>query len=482
MSKRPSSEAQSKKLVALALQQYDFFHTQSGDVYGVGKDGPPIARFLRGGRLGLRAELANQYRLAHDGNVPSSSGMADAMLALEGHGMAEPTREAHLRVARTDEAIFVDIGDATGRAVRVDAGGWGIVSDYPVVFRRTSLTNPLPIPDPTGSVEELRALINVTDDSWPLLRAWMVAALYPSVPHPLAFLEGQQGSGKSTTGTIIAQLIDPSSAPLRSEPRDVESWHTAASGSWTVCLDNLSSMPNWLSDVLCKSATGDATVKRRLYTDGDLAVTSFRRCVILTSIDLGAIRGDLADRLAVIRLEPIAANTRRTDAGIQEAFKASSGRILGGILNLLSKTLALEPHLELRDLPRMADFGRIARAVDVATGTMPGGLEQYLSQRSSLAADVIESDPLASAIVQLMSEQDQWRGTAGALLEELEQQAGFSSGQRRPRAWPTSPKALGGRLRRLSPALSESGIEVEHDRDNTRTRQRIISIRKQAEG
>jgi hypothetical protein len=249
-----------------------------------------------------------------------------------------------------------------------------------------------------------------------------------------------------------------------------------------VCLDNLSSVPGWLSDVLCKSVTGDATVKRRLYTDGDLAVTAFRRCVILTSIDLGALRGDLADRLAVCHLEPIDGHARRTDAGIQTAFASASGRILGGLLSLLAQTLALEPRLQLDDLPRMADFARIARAVDVATATDPGAFDLYMAQRATLAGDVIESDPLASGIVELLHKQTRWRGTAGQLLDELEQQAGFNNGQRRPRSWPTSPKALGGRLRRLAPALEASGIAIEHERDNTRTRQRLITVTKQVEG
>jgi hypothetical protein len=481
MTKRPK-ESQSQQVVRMALDQYDFHQTPTGDVFAVAKDGPRIARFLRGGRLGLRAELANQYRLSQDGRPPSASSMADALLALEGHAMEQPIKDCHLRVARHGDAIFVDLGDSTGRSVKVSRHGWRIVSDAPVYFRRTSLTSPMPIPDPVGTADELREFINIADSSWPLLRAWLVAALIPVIPHPLLFLEGQQGTGKSTAGSIIAQTIDPSAAPLRSEPRDPEAWHTAAAGSWAVCLDNLSAVPPWLSDVLCKAVTGDAMVKRRLFSDSDLAVTAFRRVLILTSIDLGALRGDLADRLAVVNLEAIPGDARRTDASIHNAFTAASGRILGGLLNLLAQALALEPDLELDDLPRMADFARVARAVDVATGTMPGGLEQYLSQRTSLAVDVIESDPMAEAIVQLMSEQDQWRGTAGALLEELEQQAGFSSGQRRPRSWPTSPKALGGRLRRLSPALSESGIEVEHDRDNTRTRQRLISISNRAAG
>ena len=89
---------------------------------------------------------------------------------------------------------------------------------------------------------------------------------------------------------MLVDLIDPSPVPLRQAPRDADSWVTAASGSWVVALDNLSAIPPWLSDSLCRAATGDGNVKRALYTDADLAVLKFRRCVIVNGIDVGAVR------------------------------------------------------------------------------------------------------------------------------------------------------------------------------------------------
>ena len=54
--------------------------------------------------------------------------------------------------------------------------------------------------------------------------------------------------------------------------------------------------------------TGDGLVRRKLYTDSDLAVLAFKRCIVLTSIDHGALRGDLGDRLLLVDLERIAAD------------------------------------------------------------------------------------------------------------------------------------------------------------------------------
>jgi hypothetical protein len=48
-------------------------------------------------------------------------------------------------------------------------------------------------------------------------------------------------------------------------------------------LDNLSTVPDWLSDSICRAVTGDGDVRRKLYTDGEHAVFSFRRAVAITS-------------------------------------------------------------------------------------------------------------------------------------------------------------------------------------------------------
>jgi hypothetical protein len=45
-------------------------------------------------------------------------------------------------------------------------------------------------------------------------------------------------------------------------------------------------MPVWLSDAICRAVTGDADVRRRLDSDGDLAIFAFRHVVMLTGIDL----------------------------------------------------------------------------------------------------------------------------------------------------------------------------------------------------
>ena len=55
-------------------------------------------------------------------------------------------REVHCRVAEHDNAIYIDIGDATWSAIEITDTGWKVVDDPPVRFRRSLSTLPLPMP------------------------------------------------------------------------------------------------------------------------------------------------------------------------------------------------------------------------------------------------------------------------------------------------------------------------------------------------
>jgi hypothetical protein len=310
---KPSAASQ---LVEMALDRYHFGVTKDGQPYAV-RPGRHVVRMLRGGKNSLRAELSQAYYREHKKAAPQQA-LADALLVLEGMAQDQDPDQVHLRVAAADDVIWIDLGDAAETVVRIDPNGWQVVLDgVPVLFRRTGLTGALPHPQIAShashnsylsleSFDQLWWHINVAAADRPLVLACLIAALTdPESPHPILSLFGEQGTGKSTGCRRLVSLIDPSPVPLRKPPRDPEGWVTAAQGSWVVALDNLSHVPDWLSDSLCRAATGDGDVRRALYTDSDLAVFAFRRCIILNGIDVGALRGDLADRTLPINLDRI---------------------------------------------------------------------------------------------------------------------------------------------------------------------------------
>lgn len=446
-------ESASTALVRLALNGYRLGLSADDEPFAVPLSGPPIVRALRGGKGSLRATLADTYYTS-TGKVAPSQALTEALLTLEGRAQQQDAERLHLRVALVDGVTWLDLGDATGRAVAIDATGWRVAAAVPVLFRRTQLTGTLPTPQAGGSLDELWTLLNVTDAARPLVLAWLVAALLPDVPHPVLTLRGEQGSGKSTATRTLAALLDPSPAQVRKPPRDVDGWVTAASGSWVVGVDNVSTVSEWWSDALCRAVTGDGDVRRRLYSDADLAVFSFRRVVLLNGIDLGAVRDDLAERLLTVDLARIGETGRQLDADLTARWQDAHPRILGALLDLAAQVLGVLPRLNLERLPRMADFAKVLAAVDVVLGTK--SLKAYVGQAGDLAADAVDSDPVLAAIKRTITAP--WEGVAAQLLERL---SGVDDTRRAPKDWPKDARALTGLLRRRAPSLRRLGWVVD---------------------
>lgn len=445
--------SQAQVLMDLATARYTFAVATTGEPFAVPVGGPRIARMLRGD-ASLRAELAHAYYAEHD-RVASTTALADALRTLEGRAHQQPRQELALRIAEHDGCVVLDLGRPDGAVVVIDAGGWRITDSSPVLFRRTALTSELALPERGGRLDELRGLLNVTSASWPVLLGFLVAALVPSIPHPVLLLTGEQGTGKTTAARMLVSLIDPSGAPTRTVPRDVEGWAVQAAGSWVVCLDNLSQVPAWLSDALCRAATGDGLVRRMLYTDAELSVLAFRRVVMLTAIDAGALRGDLADRLVTVELERIDPHRRRLDADLEHQYRQAHPQILGALLDLLACVLAARPAVEVANPPRMADFALLLAAMDAATGT--DALDRYRGQGRALAAQVVDDDPVAAAIRDFVLSRGEWTGTAAQL-------AAAASPEHPGRDWPASGQAMAAVLKRSAPGLRAVGIEVEQVR------------------
>ncbi len=464
--------SQATILVEMAEQIYTLHRSATDEPYALPVEGPRIARMLRGRGGSLRSELAATYS-KDNGATPSSSALADAMMVIQGRALAAPIEPLHLRTARLDDTVWIDLGRPDGQALWITAGDWGTY-EAPVVWRRTRLTGPMPDPAEVPDVAALRRLLNIADDSWPLLLAWMVTS-WLGYACPILALLGEQGTGKSTGARWIVGAVDPSPVPLRTAPRDVESWVIAAAGSTVVALDNVSSVEPWLSDALCRAVTGDGMVRRALYTDDELSVVAIRRAVVLTAIDPGAMRGDLADRLLAVELDRITELARRADTDLDSRWAEVGPAVLAGLADLTAGVMAVLPGVRLDRMPRMADFARVLAAVDTVLGT--AGSKTYHGQRDQLAGDVIDSDPVATAVRSFAAAQAPWAGTAGDLLAELDHRRGEE--RQAPRSWPKTPRALSAQLKRCAPALRSVGVEIERGREaggSTGTRSRLISI------
>jgi len=120
----------------------------------------------------------------------------------------------------------------------------------------------------------------------------------------------------------------------------------------------------------------------------------------------------------------------------------------------------------------MADFAHILAALPVSPGTPPQStpLAIYLRLIDLLASEVIDGDPVATAVAELMAARQAWQGTATELLAALPRPPDS-------RGWPKTGQYLSGRLKEIASALRTMGIIIDHTRAANPRRTRLIQLR-----
>ncbi|MFE9626748.1 ATP-binding protein [Streptomyces sp. NPDC006527] len=454
-----------------AQAHFRYFRTADGTVYAQ-RNGHPVARPIRSqGTTGShRQEL--MVGLFRDGiGVFNGTAMKEALDLIEALALTEDVQPVHIRVAPGfDGATWLDLGRSDGQSVRIHPTGWDIRTPDPqeVCWRRTQLTGelPLPVKDTDGKgIDLLMRLCNfATAETECLAIAWLIGCLAPSVPVPAPFLTGPQGAGKSTGGRMLVRIIEGMSGDLRRAPKDEENLITAVAAGWVTALDNLSHMTPELSDAMCCIVTGAENVKRALFTDGDVFRVGYRRPLLLTGIDVGVIRPDLAERLLPLRLER--PRVRRTEAELWSDFAEVLPVILGSLLDLTVQVRAAEADIPT-DL-RMADFAHLCAQLDAATGL--GALAAYRASLDDLNDDVIEGDLLAQTVLKHAADVDPGTEQRMTSAEWLHCLTGLYTGEDfrpLPKGWPTTGKVLSDRLKRLQPTLAARGVLIDWGRTKT---------------
>jgi hypothetical protein len=173
---------------------------------------------------------------------------------------------------------------------------------------------PLPVPERGGLVEALRSFPNFSNQTdFVLVVAWLLAALRSGGPYPLLAISGEQGSAKTVLSKLLRALVDPNVAAVRALPREKRELMISNNGH-VLAFDNLSGLSPWLSDALCRVASGGSFAVRRLYTDDEEVLFKVARPTLLNGIEDVIGRADLADRAIFVTLGPIDEEQRRSEA------------------------------------------------------------------------------------------------------------------------------------------------------------------------
>jgi hypothetical protein len=125
----------------------------------------------------------------------------------------------------------------------------------------------------------------------------------------------------------------------------------------------------------------------------------------------------------------------------------------------------------------MADFALWATACETAVWP-PGTFSRaYAANRVSMVQSIIDADPIATGVRELMSERSSWTGIAADLLR-VTVKRGSNTGNSTGRI--KNPRALAAHLRRAQTFLRTVGLEITFSREG-RAGTRIIRIRRSVE-
>jgi hypothetical protein len=387
-----------------------------------------------------------------------------------------PEREVFIRVGELDGRLYLDLCDTLWRAVETDEQGWRLVDRPLVRFCRTKTMRALPAPEPGGSIESLRPLLNISDDEdgdndFVLTVSWELACLRRRRAYPLAIIGGELGSAKSMRSKILKILIDANVPPLQALPRNEHELFIAAGNRHVLAFDNVSGLPLWLSDAICRLASGAGFSTRKLYEGREEEVFDGARPIILNGIEDIVERPDLSERALFFMSEPIRDENRRTEDELWAAFEASWPSVLGALLDAVAMGLTRLPETRPPRLPRMADFAQWATACEPALWK-PGAFQKaYNSNILNAVESVLEANPVAVAVRDLAAT-GRWEGTAADLLNKL---AGRVDERTiKLKSWPAMPRGMSGSLRRAATLLRKAGVHVEFVKEGHKRTRKIV--------
>src|SRR5262245_15667367 len=226
-------------------------------------------------------------------------------------------------------------------------------------------------------------------------------------PYPLLAISGEQGSAKPVLCKLLKAIVDPNVAPVRALARDERELMIAANNSHVFAYDNVSGLPAWLSDALCRLASGGSLAVRQLYTDDEEVLFHAARPTLLNSIEDVVSRPDLADRAIFLTLAPIGDKQRRLEGALWRKFERARPEILGALLDVAAKALKKRPRVRSKPLPRMADFARWAAACETALWPAGTVAQAYAANRQASVEGIIEADPVAACVRDIMAEHHQ---------------------------------------------------------------------------
>lgn len=391
--------------------------------------------------------------------------LSQAKEVLKARAVFENTKAIPLdtRVAELDNAFWYNLSNNDWQAIKITADGWEIEDNPPILFKRFRHQNSQCLPSKDGDIRRILKYINLQENHT-LFLCWLVCCFVPNIPHAMPIFFGEKGAAKTTACTLLKKLIDPSALDTLTIQRNPRSLAVNLQQHWFLPFDNVSCINEETSDTLCRAITGSGIQQRKLHTNGDDYIFTFKRCIALNGINNVARRSDLLDRAILIELSRIDENKRKENSAITKEFDKDLPLILGNIFDILSKAIKIYPNVKLNKLPRMADFSHWGYAIAQALGDLGETfLDEYKCNYNKQNIEAINSDIVATLLIAFMKEKEIWKGKVSELLKELTYLADREKIKTKTNDFPSQANLLSRKLNSLKSNFKSIGIDFKSE-------------------
>jgi len=383
--------------------------------------------------------------------------------------------DTYLRCAKLDDSLYIDLcrDDWSVLKITKDKIEEG---ESDIKFKRFNHMKELKY-DLEASESDLDLIfkyVNIENEKDKLLfKIDCVLQAIANIPRVIDNSHGSPGSGKTFAFDCKRKLIDPSSMGTLSLSKDKTELIQKLSHHYICYFDNVRRISQEYSDIFCRTTTGDAFSKRELYTDDEDIIYKLKRKLGFNGINVVGEEPDFLDRSITYELLRIPKKERKKEGDMLKEFEQDQPKITGAIFKILQKTLSKVEDIEMEELPRMADYCFWGEAVAQVIGEKEKVFTiAYFEKIGNLSKEALETNPVGLSLLEFMSLNNSFEGTASELLEKLTEIADSLKIDTK-RYFPKAPNALTRRINEIKANLEEEGLKVEYDKTG---KQRLIRI------
>lgn len=493
-SRRDSGSPQefATQVLGMIVADIECIQDQNGDPYLRVKETGRV-RTIEGTLPGIRSWLSNRFMEVAAGQHPPPKLIGTMVDSLIARCMASSKSKVDYRVTMVEDyyglpAIFYDQGTDDWASIVVTPDHVG--RDHPpfMPFRRSEGMKDLPPlvdedADHRDVMELLQDVAPLPDRDHEILRlGFLLASLWPEGPYPILSLVGPPECGKGYHTKIIRDLVDPVGAPFQGFPYQEVDLMLDAYNERILVLDNVTTIPPYANNALCRISTGGSMKKKRLYMDKTRVAVYVANPIVITSTDRVLNTPDLVSRSILLELPPISDEGRWDESKALRRFQELRPIIFRKLLSLIQCALGFTGRVKKQS--RITPMFRVMTAAEEHLGWTKGTFERAYYRNRTLGHDSILSEyPYIAAIRDLIQEKldaaanssssrtpTYWEGTYKELLNEFRERI---PAHLRGVSWPSTERLLQSQLKQIETSLEDMGYLITWNIRKTRVGQRL---------